>query len=932
MLTAINRRPRYEPSEASSSQAASSSSSQNDNEFISRNSHETTAQVASSLLNITAAPLPKTEGKLSLLMRQTLATLQLLQAQPNAEDPSCYTAIANFCKQTVAPSAETLQGLSETKKLEALAECEKILDSVLFLTQKDPLQACCIINEDKPVENLKKAVLELMQDAKKRLEDLRGEQELYGLQKGAEIYANQLPLVISQLLIVENKLALGLIDSIKAVFIPPTTASFLPVLSYIYTDTRPSYIIYLEQKLNDLRTHANLSPENYKQLQEDIRSIQKPTNGLTQVELLIRATLGLKMSESVCHKDARVCAAYDYFNQPRQKETGTCYVERQQIWTQMYRPDIGFADDRNIFATGGLVRVIDGEPKTFRFNNQIADWDLENCFITIDKDGTLVNRSTTETILNVWNTPGIQKTLSVAGITDSPELRQKALEIVMAGQTDSTKAIHVEELLNAAVVAWKQLNRRENRKNIDLQYTCYFAFSAQTHCPLQRVKMDMLSRMAQASSGGYLSYQVDACVASAFRQIAETLQAPAAANDKEVFKAAEVLSLLFIKTFSNMKFWTYENLGDVTDRPAEGNSGQWVLRGKDGSSQGQRMDSPEVFQAFLTKVAETTWKDSGAVEIAKTTAEVAKAVMDQITAIVNTENFVNLCFRSYRPGTGNDKIENPAAQWKDVDHTPIRDRDGGPEAVVVNQFFDVSLPIMKQFKPTSAENALSTCAEFYRTQLANDPKTFERAWPMVIPDHAVNFWPDERMGNPKVVANLNAIGQTVAKKSMPMNMALDISTGCFKLIDEKDRTAARAEFRNSIKNAETVGSYSKKLLSTILAYTPKEKEAVTTEAVCKIVLDNLPPVDFKTIANSAIRVLDLNWEFELGSANGQSDIHALFGKFYFDPTLGKIQLAEVSDDKSYIKPIQSEFLGNPGVDVWGAYPGNNVQLGLGVAP
>jgi hypothetical protein len=871
---------------------------------------------AKTLSDVEVSDLPKTAGKLSLVMRQAENTIAALKQQNVGEDSQkLLGSIQAFCRQTVDTVGD-------------LTECQKILDSTLFITRNDLAAAYKAVNSENPAKAVEEKALEMMNILKSELEELRDQQDEYHLQSGAATYANELSLSISSIMDTDQGLAIGLSSLVADVFIPKNEA-------WVYGDTRPSYLAYLELQLNKLVDYSNKSAEDFKNLQTQYLMVQKPTCKMANVDLLIRATLVLGRNDEITNADARVSALGDYFRQPRQQETGTCFEERQQIWTQMNRPDIGFTDDKNIFAVGGMVRSIDGKPQIFRFSDQIADYELENYNHLITNHGSLVNQSGEEKCLHVWDAPGVQSALKVVGIVGSDELYMQAMAKIFGGSSDEFANVNVVQVLSALVNTWKELNPSDKRSNKELLYSCYFAFSAQTHFPLQRVKMDMIAQMTQSHTGGFLNQAVDSCVANALNELATTFAKTHAEPSQANWQAAAYLANMFVRTFSEMRSWTYENLGNVEDRKdGEANHGQWVLRGNDGTARGERMDNPEVFQAFLTRVADTTWKNTNVVELPKVIADIAKGVFDQMKEQINSPVFVKSCFQLYNPA--NNVMEDPLANWKELDHTPIRDKSGGMTAAVVDDYFGVSLPIMTQFKPESAEDALTQVSAFYREQMSNDKGAFDAAWPMDIPGHAVNLWPDKRMGKNQVVENLKRAGQRVANQQMPPNMADAVRSVCFKFIaDKAQRQAARTQFKSALTGRETIGSWCKKLLDSILEQVEEDGKAEVRTKVCDTVLSNLPRSEragdnlFMQITTSAVRVFDLDWGGkEYVGATGTNEVHAIFGKFYYDPTLGEIQLAGVGDDKSYIYSIQDEFLGNPGKDTWGAFAGSKELLEL----
>lgn len=881
--------------------------------------------VARTLSDVEIPALPKTDGKLSLIMRQAENTIAALSHIADDDSQKLIDSIQVYCRQAVSEAAETIgKGYDAVK---TLAECQKHVDSVLYLARNNLADAYEMINKEQPAKAVEEKTLELMNALKEELEGLKKEQAAYHLQSGEATYANELSLVISSIMDTDQGLAIGLSSLVAQVFIPENGAWF-------YGDSRPSYLSYIELQLKKLVDYSNQCPEDFKKLQSHYLMVQKPTCKIDNVDLLIRATLALSPEEDITNAHARICALGDYFRQPRQQETGTCFEERQQIWTQMNRPDIGFTDDKNIFAVGGMVRSIDGQLKIFRFSDQIADYELENYNHLISKEGVLVNQSTDDQTLKVWDAPGVRKALKVIGVEGSDPLYANAMARLMSDDSVEFANVNVLQVLNTLVDAWKEVNPSDKRDIIKLKYAAYFAFSAQTHFPLQRVKMDMIAQMTQAHTGGFMNRAVDSCVAKALNDLATTYAKTHDEPSQAQWQTAAYLANMFVRTFSEMRFWTYENLGNVEDRKDDGeaNHGQWVLRGNDGTSRGERMDNPEVFQAFLTRVADATWKNTNAVEMPKVIAELAKGVFDQMKEQINTTAFVKRCFQLYAPA--NNVIEDPLANWKELDRTPIRDKSGGMTAAVVDDYFGVQLPIMTQFKPESAKDALVKVSEFYREELKKDPDAFKAAWPMDIPGHAVNLWPDKRMANKKVVENLEKVGKSVASQPMPPNMANAVRSLCFKLIADKDeRQAARNEFGSELGQRETIGSYCKKLLGAILNHTPKDEQAAVKTKVCDTVLSNLPKGGpdskdlFMQITKSAIRVFDLDWGGVVyEGATGESEVHAIFGKFYYDPTLGEIQLAGVGDDCCYIYSIQDEFLGHPGEDTWGAFAGSKELL------
>lgn len=865
-----------------------------------------------------STPPPSVNDQLRLLLNRSEAVfVRRWNSQKDSSDAVMLAREVKFrdySRALIADAQACLLKSSQPEHQRAIfMDCQAKVDQLLFCLRNDAAAVAEAIDSGKPTMALEAMTLEKVAEVKAQLDAFCADVANYYLQDGADTYCHQMPLAIAQCMVTDDGIAIGLVDSLKKVFLPPKK-------SFLRYDVRPDYQKWTERQLDALVEKACSGPEMFQRIQNDIMQITAPAPDAQNIEMVMRATFDLEADEPITDRHARILALADCLLDPRQVETGTCFVERSQILVNAFRPDITFADDLCIFRYGGIIRKVDGEKKLIRATPQMADYHLEAIQYWISKDGNLAPQSADDHEKRyIWDAPGIKAALRQAGIEDSAELRQDVLKFLFETGEDR-QLIFVKDVLNIYCEAWKRLNPSDTRDVKDIQYRAYFGFSALTRSPLQRLKIEML---AEASGiGGWLYDAISSCVRRALGEVAESMCKDEKENSPKLF-VVQALTGVFLRTFKKLQMLSYENLGDPSTRaPGEASHGQWVLRMHDETDEGKRMDGPADFQAYMRNVSEITWRDCRASEQPRAVYYLFRECMEQIQDAVDSKDFVTRCFQLYSP---DNKDKNPWTEFDQMPHTPIRDEAGGSFAGAVENLWDITTPLMEQFVADGAAQILEKVGDFVRAKRTEHPDVdpFSVPLPMVVPGHAINFTPDARLDDPLVATQCMNAGKQVAGLPMPSKMADAVRRYSFKLIQDDDsRKTARKEFTESLGEAESIHSYCKKLLVAILDNTDKAEHPALQKAICEMVLNSLPrDLDgrnlFLEITHGSVRLADLNWSNIYTGLSGKREVHSLYMNAYFDPTLGELQLGAVGDDGGCISSVDAEFAHG----MWGAFEG-----------
>lgn len=562
-------------------------------------------------------------------------------------------------------------------------------------------------------------------------------------------------------------------------------------------------------------------------------TIVKPEDPSHPINDVVRCLLGLPPGTLITDVHARQAALTALLSHLRQGPIGSCFATYLGIGLLNQRLEKCLKDFAEILRTGKAVRMVDGKPKEFHFNMNIADESRTKKF-TIDRTGLIGNSG-----VSFHEAPGIKAALLQMGIKNIPDATRQVLEVIFKDSKDATKECNAEAIL--ALYA----------KDPDQLRLGIFAFCCETNNALLRVWENLLASMAEADPSGYTNAKIVKCVFDALGDLLKRT-----GLTKGVQPVDEVKTVLKAKLEEKIALVYDSSVGE----------GGYRLDG---------VANPHDFTLFIDNALKKTQEQLEVKNQGDTLASQIKIISKISDFIQNNPDFLKIALWSL--DDENKNIPDPVANWNKLKCLPWRFETGNNlrKTYAIELEHPIPTPTLSHPK-----NALDLAAIFLKfcqrldkvTDIYRDDKPDEMV-PVETPTHVFNA----KVESKQVLEFLKS-GKTAeawlkdtlvetGKKTALMQMHLEYRQKVYdyiidyKLIPEEHVSTFKS-MTSKLTGPMMVQSFSSRIMKYVLDL--NKANAIRSNELWQglsgyLLNEGLPPKARNELNQAALPIGDLDW-------------------------------------------------------------------------
>ncbi len=580
--------------------------------------------------------------------------------------------VALYCEKIFNTTKKELKATStEDLKRSVLKDGLERIGQAVFLAERCLNEMPMLINPASFTQSNMQIRLRCMKEITKTLSECAAFVEVQkeaGLQDPCQCERIHKAHVMARILLTNHgQLNLGMIPFVRSAFIPKHSPQ------------------------NDQLGLACILSTMNSSWQPTIDAITKPSNGNSASHEIIRADLGLSRKVKLNDFHSKWTALKALFSQFGQGTAKDCFTKAWSLKKHEEYFVQSLKEYGELLKYGYLMRIVDGYPDRFYFNNILSDEDLRRSF-SLDPSGMLNEK------IMVWQVPNLIAAARQMGIDNIQEVARTAIDRLFQSGYDPIQT-NPAEMIRCFADLMNSKNTATDYEKRSIQGNYGFSLT-QNH--LLQAWETTLASIAEANNTDSIHHRLHAAVAHALQNQWNTLKTTPSREERSLVIP---MQKTFEEQLHQQSRCVYNAGIPLNPISADGRStiGGFELYKRllnQPYAIGQRIATPDEFREYLIEIAHL----SSTILRQTFYVDTEKAFIEQITSRIihsmQQDNFLQEVFLAY--DYTNAQWPDPVANYRQLPRTPMTTlNDNTPYALETIEDVVSFLPHRKMIAPSN---------------------------------------------------------------------------------------------------------------------------------------------------------------------------------------------------------------------------------------